>query len=194
MAFIRHTSRRLWRRVLWGILFVAAGTAAAAYFGYRRLAPLPEAELALKAGVEAMVVERVHQSATREGRTVWSLDAATAQYQLSEKKVLLTELAVTFFSRDDRKAYLTARNGAVWTESHDMEAHGDVVIRNDAYRVETEKIVYAHDPRIISADGPVKVTGQAGDLLADSLMLDLNTNRLVMRGHVRGTLAAGEAQ
>jgi LPS export ABC transporter protein LptC len=192
MASSPRTSPWYWKRIRWAVLFVAAGIAVAAYFGYRRLAPLPEAVLAPRAGLEAMVVERVHQSATREGRTEWSLDAATARYQLSEKKVLLTDLSVTFFTRDDRKAYLTARNGAVWTDSHDMEAQGDVVIFNDAYRLETEKISYAHGPRIISSQDPVMITGQAGNLMADSLTLDLTTNRLVMRGHVRGTLAAPE--
>jgi LPS export ABC transporter protein LptC len=194
MADFPHISARWFKRIAWAVLVAAAGIAAAAYLGHRRLASLPDAVLAPKAGLEAMVVERVHQSATREGRTEWSLDAATAQYQLTEKKVLLTELAVTFFTRDGQKAYLTARQGAVMTESHDMEAQGDVVIFNDAYRLETEKIDYSHGPRIISSDGPVKITGQAGDLMADSLMLDLNTNRLVMKGHVHGTLASSGAK
>jgi LPS export ABC transporter protein LptC len=191
MAGFPHISARLFKRIAWAFLFAAAGIAAAAYFGHRRLASLPDAVVAPKAGLEAMVVERIHQSATREGRTEWSLDAATAQYQLTEKKVLLTDLSVTFFTRDDQKAYLTARHGEVMTESHDMEAHGDVVIYNDAYRLETDKIVYSHGPRIISSAGPVKITGQAGELVADSLMLDLNTNRLLMKGHVHGTLASG---
>jgi LPS export ABC transporter protein LptC len=191
MATLPHISAQLFRRIAWAVLFAAAGIAAAAYFGHRRLASLPDAVLAPKAGLEAMVVERVHQSATREGRTEWSLDAATAQYQLTEKKVLLTDLSVTFFTRDDQKAYLTARHGELMTESHDMKAHGDVVIYNDAYRLETDNIVYSHGPRIISSAGPVKITGQAGELMADSLMLDLNTNRLLMKGHVHGTLASG---
>lgn len=189
-----RTSPRFVKRVLWAVLLVAAGIATAAYFGHRRLTSLPDEALAPKAGVEAMVVERVHQSATREGRTEWSLDAATGRYHLSEKKVLLTDLAVTFFTRDDRKAYLTARRGVLWTDSHDMEAHGDVVIHNEAYRLETDRIAYSHGQRVISSDSPVKITGQAGDLMADSLKLDLNTNRLVMKGHVHGTLAAREAR
>jgi len=192
MAVSLQISKRFSKRVLWVVFFVAAGIASAAYFGYRRFAWLPEAALAPKPGLEAMVVERIHQSATREGRTEWSLDAATAQYQLSEKKVLLTDLFVTFFTRGGQKAYLTARHGTVWTDSHDMQAHGQVVIYNETYRLETEKIAYAHDDRMIASDGAVKITGQAGDLMADALTLDLNTNRLVMKGHVHGILASNE--
>jgi LPS export ABC transporter protein LptC len=111
---------------------------------------------------------------------------------LSEKKVLLTDLHVTFFTRDDQKVYLTARRGTVMTDSHDMEAQENVVIYNDTYRLEAEKMAYSHASRLIASDDPVKITGQAGDLAADSLRLDLNTNRLVMRGHVHGTLVSTE--
>jgi LPS export ABC transporter protein LptC len=190
-AFLR-IPQRSWKRVVLSVFLVAVGIATAAYLGYRRLSPLPELAVSPHSGMEAMVVERVHQSATREGRTEWSLDAATAQYRLPEKKVLLTELSVTFFTRDDQKVYLTARHGTVSTDSHDMEAHENVVIYNDAYRLEAEKMAYSHASRVIASDDPVKITGQAGDLAADSLTLDLNTNRLVMRGHVHGTLVATE--
>lgn len=180
------------KRIVLGLCLVAAGIAALAYLGYRRLSPLPQLAAPSRGGMEAMVVERVHQSATRDGRTEWSLDAATAQYRLSEKKVLLTDLYVTFFTRDDQKVYLTARHGTVMTDSHDMEARENVVVYNDAYRLEAEKMAYSHASRLITSDVPVKITGQAGDLAADSLRLDLNTNRLVMRGHVHGTLVSTE--
>lgn len=184
--------QRFMKRIVLAVFLVAVGIAAAAYFGYRRLSPLPELAVSPGSGAEAVVVERVHQSATRDGRTEWSLDAASGHFRLSEKKVLLTDLFVTFFTRDEQRVYLTARHGTVMTDSHDMEAHGNVVIYNDAYRLETEKMIYSHDSRVIASDGPVKINGQAGDLTADSLSMDLRANRLVMRGHVRGTLVSNK--
>jgi LPS export ABC transporter protein LptC len=180
------------KRIIRAGVFLAAGIAAAVYFGYRQLAPLPQLTLAPKAGREEMVVEGVHQSATRDGRTEWSLNAATAQYRMTEKKVLLTDLAVTFFTRDDQKVYLTAREGTVMTDSHDMETRGRVVIYNDLYRLETETMAYVNGSRMITSDVPVKITGPAGELMADSLAIDLNANRLVMKGHVQGILAASK--
>jgi LPS export ABC transporter protein LptC len=180
------------RRIVLAASLVAAGIAAAVYLGYRQLAPIPELAVSPKAGPEEMVVEGVHQSATREGRTEWSLDAATAQYRLTEKKVLLNEMSVTFFTQNEQKVYLTARQGTVMTDSQDMEANGNVVIYNDLYRLETETISYAHGPRMITSDLPVKIRGPAGELLADSFAMDLNANRLVMKGHVQGILAASQ--
>jgi LPS export ABC transporter protein LptC len=192
MAVILHLSKRLLKRVALTVAIVGVGIAAAAYIGYRRLSTLPEQGPSTPAAMESMVVERVHQSATRDGRTEWSLDAATAQYRLSEKDVLLTDLFATFFTRDDQKVYLTARHGTVMTESHDMEAYENVVIYNDTYRLETGRMTYSHDSRIITSDEPVTITGPAGNLMADSLRLDLKTNRLVMRGHVRGTMVTND--
>jgi LPS export ABC transporter protein LptC len=190
MAISLRLTSRLAKRILLAAGLVAAVIAAAVYFGFRQLAPMPQLAVPSKAALEEMVVEGVHQSATRDGRTEWSLEAATAQYRLPEKKVLLNDLSVTFFTRDEQKVYLSARHGTVMTDSHDMEADGNVVIYNDLYRLETERISYAHGPRMITSEVPVKIIGPAGELMADALSLDLNANRFRMRGHVRGILAA----
>jgi LPS export ABC transporter protein LptC len=186
--------RRWLTRAVIAVMIVTVATAAAVYLVRQRLIAVLEPGPAAKAASEAMVVERIHQSATRDGRTEWNLEAESAQYLLSEKKVLLQNLFVTFFTRDGQKVYLTARNGTVKTDSHDMEARNEVVVYNDLYRLETEQMNYAQESRQITSDTPVKITGQAGEIAADTLAVDLNTNRLVMRGHVRGTLSSPEAQ
>ncbi len=187
-----HTGRRK-RAAVAGIILVTA-LSAAVYFGYQRLVSVVKSEAPTPAATEAMVVERIHQSSTRDGRTEWSLDAASAQYLLTEKKMLLTDLFVTFFTKEGQKVYLTARHGTVKTDSHDMEAHDDVVVYNELYRMNAERMTYAQDTRVITCDTPVKITSQAGEILADSLAMDLNTNRLVLKGHVHGTLVSSETR
>lgn len=184
-------SRRRKQAAAAGIIFIAA-LAAAVYFGYQRLVSVMKPEQSASAPTEAMVVERIRQSATRDGRTEWSLEAASAQYLLSEKKVLLQDLFVTFFTQEGQKVYLTARHGTVMTDSHDMEAHDDVVVYNELYRLNAERMTYAQDTRVITCDTPVKIASQAGEILADSLAMDLKTNRLVMKGHVHGTRVSSE--
>jgi len=181
------------RAVAAGIILVTA-LAAAVYFGYQRIVSVVKPEVPASVATEAMVVARVHQSSTKDGRTEWNLDAASAQYLLPEKKVLLTDLFVTFFTKEGQKVYLTARHGTVRTDSHDMEAQDDVVVYNDLYRMNAERMTYAQDSRVITCDTPVKITSQAGEILADSLAMNLNTNRLVMKGHVNGTLVSSETR
>jgi lipopolysaccharide export system protein LptC len=187
-----HKSRRK-RAVTAGIILLTA-LAATVYFGYQRLVSVVKPEAPEPAVTEAMHVERIHQSSTKDGRTEWNLDAASAQYLLPEKKMLLTDLFVTFFTKEGQKVYLTARHGTVRTDSHDMEAHDDVVVYNDVYRMKAERMTYAQESRVITCDTPVKIISQAGEILADSLAMNLNTNRLVMKGHVNGTLVSSETR
>jgi LPS export ABC transporter protein LptC len=177
------------RRILKVAAFVSLGVAAVIFLNYRRPGQPPE--LAKPPGVaeEGMVITGIHQSATRDGRTEWSLDAATGQYLLAERKILLHDLTVTFFTKTGSKVFLTAKRGMVMTDTHDMEAEEDVVARNDLYRLETEKMRYQHESRLIEMDSPVKIAGQSGEISGDSLAIDLNRNLMVMKGHVQGTLA-----
>jgi LPS export ABC transporter protein LptC len=179
---------------------VAAGVilvitlSAAVYFGYQRVVSVMNPVVPPSAATDAMVVERIHQSSTKDGRTEWNLDAASAQYLLPEKKMLLRDLFVTFFTKEGQKVYLTARHGMVKTDSHDMEAYDDVVVYNDLYHMNAERMTYSQDSRVITCDTPVKITSQAVEIVADSLSMNLNTNRLVMKGHVNGTLESSQAR
>jgi LPS export ABC transporter protein LptC len=189
----RHKPRTLRRILVIGAL-LALGTTAAVYFGSRRLAVIPEQTPAPPSNATGMVLDRIHQTATREGRTEWSLDAKTANYLQDEHKVLLNDLSVTFFQKNGDKVFLTAERGEVATDTNDMQAEGNVVIHNELYRLETKQIVYRHGPRQIESRTPVKITGRSGELTADGLVFDLNTNRLTMDGHVQGTLVSEPPQ
>jgi lipopolysaccharide transport protein LptA len=81
----------------------------------------------------------------------------------------------------------------VLTDSHDMDASEDVVIWNDAYRLETESIRYRYADRLIESQSPVKVATHTGDLTADALSVNLKTNRMAFSGNVQGLLLAASS-
>ncbi len=192
-SFVKNRPRntpRLLRRALWIGALLVLGTAAAVIFGTRRLATVPEPAPAPPSAGVGMILDRIHQTATRDGRTEWSLDAQSAQYLQDVHKVLLSDLSVTFFLKDGGKVFLTAKRGEVATDTNDMQAEDDVVIRNEIYRLETQKVEYRHGPRLIESHTPVKIMGRSGELAADGLVFDLNANQLTMDGHVRGRLVA----
>lgn len=188
MAPVKANTPKRRRLVLAAGLVIAIGIALAVYFGQRRL-PLPWLLAAsVKPSTQGMTVTGIHQSSTREGRTEWILDAATGEYRLSEKKILLNELTVTYFPNEGPQVRLTAKRGELNTDTHDMEAYEDVVVRNDVYRLETEKICYRHEPRLIETDSPATITSRSGEISGDSLFIDLNTNQMIMEGNVRGSV------
>jgi LPS export ABC transporter protein LptC len=166
------------------------GIAAAVYFGSRHLATVPEQIAAPARSAGGMLIDGVHQSAARDGRTEWILDARSATYFSDGKMFQLSEPNVTFFRADGQKFFLTARRGTVLTDSHDMDASEDVVIWNDTHRLETESIRYRYADRLIESQRPVKVTTHTGELTADALSANLTTNRMAFSGHVQGLLLA----
>lgn len=181
---------RLYKRVLPVLGIVGLGIAAAVYFGARHLATVPEHVAAPAPSAGGMLIDGVHQSAARDGRTEWILDARSATYFPDGKMFQLSEPNVTFFRADGQKFFLTARRGTVLTDSHDMDASEDVVIWNDTDRLETESIRYRYADRLIESQSPVKVTTPSGDLTADTLSVNLKTNRMAFSGHVQGLLLA----
>jgi LPS export ABC transporter protein LptC/lipopolysaccharide transport protein LptA len=181
---------RLFKRILPVLGIVGLGIAAAVYFGSRHLATVPEHIAAPAPSAGGMLIDGVHQSAARDGRTEWILDARSATYFQDGRMFQLSEPHVTFFRADGQKFFLTARRGTVLTDSHDMDASEDVVIWNDTHRLETESIRYRYADRLIESQSPVKVTTHTGELTADALSANLKTNRMAFSGHVQGLLLA----
>jgi LPS export ABC transporter protein LptC len=131
-------------------------------------------------------IDRIQQTATKNGIKEWSLDAASAHYSDKNKQAFFKDLSVTFFLKNGQKVKVTADEGILKTDSSDIEASGNVVVKNEKYRLNTENIVYNHQQRLISSKTPVKVWSEEINLKADSITFDLNTNRAAMKGNVKG--------
>ena len=132
-------------------------------------------------------IGRISHTATRNGKTEWQLEADSATYLMDGNQAVLTDLSVTFFLENDGKAFLKARKGILNTSTFDIDVSGNVEMENDGYRLETEQLRYCHDQRVVSSTTPVKLTGNGFDVLSDTLEIDLNTNRTLLNGHVKGT-------
>jgi LPS export ABC transporter protein LptC/lipopolysaccharide transport protein LptA len=150
----------------------------------------PTAPAAPAADGGSMVIEGIQQTAARDGVTEWILNARSGRFLATEKKFLLTEPHVTFFHTDGQRFFLSARNGVVATDSHDMEAEGEVLIWNERYRIRTEQIRYAHAERTITSDRPVAITSDRGEMTAAAGSVDVKANRVRLEGDVRAEIPA----
>lgn len=173
------------------LLAIALGTTALVVLGVRRLSAPPAAVPAAGGDTGALVIDGLQQTAARDGVTEWLLNARTAVFLQAEKAFLLTEPRVTFFRGEGQSFFLSAAKGRVATERHDMEAEDDVVIWNERYRARTERVRYTHAERMIASDRPVAITGERGEITADTGAVDLPGNRMTLAGAVAGRLAAG---
>jgi len=179
--------------ILPAIILIVIGTVMAVFIGYRRVSNTPELLLStIKTGAD-LSIGKIRQTSTRNGKKHWRLEASSANYMENEKKVVLQDLSVTFFLKNQDKAYLVADRGVLQTDTNDIEFSGNVVIRNKGYRLQTDNLLYENEKRIIICKDPLRITGNDTALAADSASYDLNAGKIVIKGNVDATITAKSA-
>ncbi len=191
MSSPKKTKRKRFERFGIGTILIIVLIVITGIIGYRYVASETKekdivAEVADKANIS---IGKVQQTSTRNGIVEWRLDAASMNYFAAKGQSVFQDLFVTFYLKDRTKVYLTADMGVLKTVSKNMKVSGHVVVKNKDYQLQTEKLDYHHGKRIITASVPVKITGDAIDLTADSMSLDLETKLTVFQGNVKGTLS-----
>jgi LPS export ABC transporter protein LptC len=158
------------------------------FIGYRQVSNAPELLLSsIKEGAN-LSLGKIRQTATRDGKKEWSLEADSANYMEAENKVDLKNLSVIYFLKDNREVYLKADRGILQTDTNDIEFSGNVVVRNEAYEMKTEHLYYEHGRRIIICDQSIRILGQGAELTAESAKYDLNADKIVLKRNVVATV------
>ena len=174
--------------LLISIICITFGVVTTIFLGYRHFSD-KEDTLVSNVGNKANIsIGKAHQTATRNGITEWRLDAASVDYINTKNQAIFHDLSVKFFLKDNTNVYLKADRGILNTDSNNMKIFGNVVVTNGSYRLTCDNLYYKHNGRIIYSDTSVNITGDLFNLIADSMSLDLNTNRSTFEGKVAGTL------
>jgi len=170
------------------IIVISISLTFALFIGYRYFFKKPAKIIPVIAEGSTITIEKIHQTSTKDGVVEWNLDAGSATYSADKKEAFFKELSLTFFTKDNRKIFLTADNGILKTESNDIEVSGSITVKNDEYQLKTEKIHYEHDKRIIYSKVPVEISGKSLNLVAGSMTIDLNLNKAELNGKVEGII------
>ncbi len=174
---------------LLAIILVTVGTVAAVFVGYKQVVTAPEQLLSsIKEGAN-LSLGKIRQTATRDGKKEWSLEADSANYIENENKAVLKNLLITYFLKDNQEVYLEAEEGILQTDTNDIEFSGNVVIRNEDYQLKTKRLSYKHQRRLILTREPVQISGEDVELSARSLKYDLNLNKIILAGHVEASVS-----
>jgi len=193
MKFIKNMHQKKLSFFLISIIVLAFGVVGIVFFQYRHMSEKNRSLVSTVENKANVSIGRAHQTATRDGIKEWSLDAASADYMDKKNQAIFKDLSLTFFLKDNSEVYLTADRGILKTDSNDMEINGNVVVTNSGYKLRCENLYYAHEKRIISSKVPVKIIGDSFELVADSMSLYLNTNRVSFDGKVKGNFRGGIA-
>ena len=189
MPFVKNHNHKKLKLILLSIIFVALGVTLTVFVSHRRIL---EKEENIVSGIQSKAnisIGKAHQTAIRNGIKEWSLDATSVNYIVKKNQAIFQDLSVTFYLKNKTEVYLIANKGILKTDSNDMELFGNIVVKNSKYRLKTENLFYKHNKRIIFSKVPVKIAGSAFDLAADSMSLNLNTNKTMFEGNVEGILS-----
>ncbi len=186
MLFFEKKKSKKLKIFLLSIAVIGLCSIIAVFIGYRRILNITNNSILSGQNQASLSINRIHQTSTRNGIIEWSLDASSAQYINSEKRVILKDLSVTFFLKDKSELYLTANQGILKTDSNDIETSGNIVVINETYKLQTENLYYEHLNQKIISKVPVQITGDSFHFLADSMSFDLKTKQTLLEGKVEG--------
>jgi len=184
MFFAENKNPKKLKFLLLSVILISVGIILAIFIGYRRVLNKHDRFIPTIKSKANISIDKVHQTATKNGIKEWSMDAGSARYIDVKKQAIFQDLSVTFFLKDKRKVYLTAYQGVLKTDSNNLEVSGNVIVKNENYRLITESLHYDRSKRILFSKVPVKITGASSNLVADSMSFDLNTNKTLFKGNI----------
>ncbi len=131
-------------------------------------------------------MNRLFQVSTREGRTEWKLEAASAEMDKTKKIAQLKDVSIVFYPKSGGEVSLTAERGVIHTVSKDIEVSGNVVVVNRNYKMVTEKLKYKDSNRTLTSSTPLAISDNSSSLMADHMVYYLAKNKSVFKGNVMG--------
>jgi LPS export ABC transporter protein LptC len=118
---VHMKKRRLVQRVLLTIVVLALAGAIALFIGYRRMTRNPQVLVDLLKEEADMQLNKIRQTAMKNGIREWRLEADSATLIEKEKTMLLARPDVEFFMSDGDHMHLTADQGTIYTDSSSIE-------------------------------------------------------------------------
>jgi len=183
-APIKMNSKKI-KIILISVIIVTVSVIIGYYIGKRHIFKGAEELISEIKNDASISIDKVHQETTRDGKKEWSLDASSAQYIIQKKQAIFNDLSAIYFLKGNKKIYLTADKGILNTETNDVEIMGNVVVKSDNYKLNTEALYYDKKNSKIYSTAPVKIFDGSSNLMAKSMSIDLTTNNLTFDG-VRG--------
>jgi LPS export ABC transporter protein LptC len=123
----------------------------------------------------------------QNGRKVWEVAARDAQYFEDDKTVVVRGATMQWFLKDGRTVGLTGEEGRIILDGHAIvrvEVEGDIAVTLADYRVSTAQAIYDNQRAVITAPGPIEISGRALQLHGDGMEVDVDAQRLTLLHNV----------
>jgi LPS export ABC transporter protein LptC len=154
--------------------------------------------LSQKRAMEQVAAERVdpevsqsirqfHRVKVEDGRMVWDLRAEKADF-LDVGRVVVEEPKLSFYTDDGRAVELSGALGEVTLRGPDVERidlRGDIDVTVGRYRLRTPEASWIDALNSVVAASGVELTGGGVELTGDAMVVELDTQRVVVAGGVQ---------
>ena len=176
------------KRLLAAIIVLTLGVIVFIFVGYRRMAPVTDRIVSDKKKDAVVTLTKVEHTASRNGALEWKLKADSASYSITETKLSLDDIFAVFYVENDHKVFLTAKQGFLKTDTNDINVSEGVILTDEYYRMTTDDLNYQHKNRLLNTKGHVKIVGRLFSLEADAMTMDLENQKTILNGNVKGIL------
>jgi len=169
-----------------GLLIIMV-IAISGFFYFNRMMSRPvkikDIKIDAKAALKLNVLQQISK---KNGIKEWELKAASATLLKNKNRAELTDVSITFYTKEEKKVHLKAKKGFLNTKTHDMIFSDKVVVSYEKSTMETDKLHYNKKKHIIYSDTHVKLMRKGSIIEADSMKTILNERYTILKGHVKG--------
>ncbi len=137
----------------------------------------------------ALVLNTMHQTSTKNGIKEWTIDASSAKLLRDKNKAVLEDVSIIFFMKDLQKIYLSSKHGILNTKTHDMTFSDNVNAKYKGYTLKTDTLHYDEKRHIIYSTDKVRIKNPDSIIDGDSLLIDLNKDKILVKGNVKGVFS-----
>jgi lipopolysaccharide export system protein LptC len=183
------TGKKKWILPLSGlVVLVLAGLIGYTFVNHLMTEPITVEDINIDqtAALKLAVLDQVSK---KNGVTEWELKAASATLVKSQNQAVLEDVKVVFHTKDGTLVHLASDRGTLDTQTHNLTFSNNVIVRYQGYTLTSDKLQYDKKPHIIHTDLRTRLEKGQSVIEADSMVTQLNSNRVIFKGNVKGNFS-----
>ncbi len=136
-----------------------------------------------------MQLKRIRFVEDKQGQKTWELEAESVNQYQEQNIMVLEDIKLTFYAKEGRVIYLTAKQGKVYQDSKNLELAGDVVLTSsDGYQLKTHSASYRHSEKVVSTSDPVEIDGEQIRLTGKGMLVNVEAKTFRILSEVKTQL------
>ncbi len=137
-----------------------------------------------------VVLKGIDYTETRDGVRRWHLLADSADYNVTDGYTLIRDVLMTFFDEQGEQiATLKAQTGELHTQSKEVTARGEVVVKSArGYVFYSDYLDFSEAARLITTDAPIRMLSDEMELTGTGLKFDVDKHAYQVLGQVKARM------